>query len=113
MCTPAKEVLDMCVTNFGGHLTQRTPKNENWDISFSWELVGYRLTCMFLRNVVNHLYIKQEQARFLLWMETSIKGEQISEDIKRAIRDELTAMKRDPHRLSEKAAERITALLKR
>jgi hypothetical protein len=113
MTTPGKDVLDMCQANFGGHMHTRTPENLKWDTSYTWSLTGYKLTCMFLRNVVNHMYIKQEQARFLLWMETSTKGKPVSDDITSAIRKELAAMKHDPHRLSEKAAESINILLKR
>ena len=109
----AKFLLDILHTNHGGFLTKRSRNNQNpnWQDAYSWELVGYTTVEPFLRNFVNHLEIKQEQARLLLWMESNIKGKQVSEEVRQCIRDELKAMKRDPHRLSEKAQERILALL--
>lgn len=104
-------VLEQLQANFGGFLTERPSKNENWQSSTSWEVVGYSQCCKFLRNFANHLEIKREQARFLLWMETNLKGKQVSEEVRQCVRDELKAMKRDPHRLSEKAQEKIEPLL--
>lgn len=100
-------VLEMLKENHGGYLTYRETSNPNWEDSVSWELVGYGQVCSFLRNIVNHLLIKKEQARFLLWMEKEIKGNQVTDEVRQIIRDELKAMKRDPHRLSEKAQDRI------
>jgi hypothetical protein len=44
-------------------------------------------------------------------LETTVKGKQIASEAREFIRDELKAMKRDPHRLSEKAQERLIAIL--
>lgn len=108
---PGRDVLVIMKTNHGGHLVDRSvPEESNWTPSTSWELAGY-VSCQFLRNIVNHLIIKKEQARFLLWMETNVKGQHVSTEVRDAIREELAAMKRDPHRLSEKAQERIKSLL--
>ena len=96
-------LLDMLKTNHGGYLTYRESKNDNWEDSVCWELCGYSQVMPFLRNIANHLYVKHEQARFLLWMEKEIKGKQVADEARQFIRSELTAMKRDPHRLSEKA----------
>ena len=96
-------LLDMLKTNHGGYLTYRESKNDNWEDSVCWELVGYSQVCQFLRNIANHLYIKHEQAKLILWMENHVKGKQVADTARQLIRNELTAMKRDPHRLSEKA----------
>lgn len=96
-------VLEILKANHGGYLSYRETNNEKWEDSVSWELVGYSQVCSFLRNICNHLLIKQEQAKFLLWMEKEIKGKQVADKARQIIRDELKAMKRDPHRLSEKA----------
>lgn len=106
-------LLEWLHANFGGYLYLREYKQENWNQSTSWELVGYGQACTFLRNVVNHLYIKQEQARFLLYLERSVKGKPVGQDVRELIRNELKAMKHDPHRLSEVAEAQIDALLKR
>jgi len=109
MADNARFILEMLHTNFGGFISrrEREQKNPNWQNASSWELVGYHNVCPFLRNITNHLYIKKEQARLILWMEENLKGKQVSEEVRQCVRQELTAMKRDPHRLSEKAQENI------
>ena len=104
-------VLEILQANHGGHIYHRETTNEAWQDSASWELCGYSQVCKFLRNFKNHLLIKKEQANLLLWMENNIRGKQVAEEARRLIRDELKAMKRDPHRLSEKAQEEILKLL--
>ena len=99
-------LLDMIVANHGGYLSERKGSGTHQD-SISWELCGYDKVCSFLRNVVNHLLLKKEQARFLLWLELNIKGRQVSTEVRDAIREELKLARRDPHRLSEQAQERI------
>ena len=111
MAVSSKMLLDMLQTNHGGFLTYRESKNDNWQDSVSWELVGYSKVCPFLRNIANHLYIKHEQARFLLWMENNLKGRQVADEARQLVITELKAMKRDPHRLSEKAQELVSRLL--
>lgn len=100
-------VLEMLKENHGGYLTYRETNNDQWEDSVCWELVGYSQVCSFFRNIVDHLLIKQEQAKLLLWLEKEVKGKQVAEEARQLIRTELKAMKRDPHRLSEKAQERI------
>jgi hypothetical protein len=107
----AKHLLEQLQTNFGGHTCTRKFENPVWDDPFSWELAGYKAACPILRNIVNHLILKKEQARFCLWMETNLKGRHVSAETRDAVRDELKLMKRDPQRLSERAQERIAALL--
>jgi len=111
MADNAIALLGMLQNSLGGHMDHRESKNENWQSStcLSWD--GYKRACPVLRNIVKHLLLKREQARFCLWMETNIKGQQVSTEVRDAIRDELKLMKRDPHRLSEKAQERILSLL--
>lgn len=100
----------MLQTNHGGGCYERKGSGNHQD-SVCWELSGYKLVCPFLRNFSNHLFLKKEQARFLLWMEQNIKGQQVGTEVRDAIREELKAMKLDPQRLSEKAQERIIKLL--
>lgn len=107
----SKMLLVMLQANHGGFLSGRESKNPNWQSSTCWELVGYNNACPFLRNIVNHLYLKHEQAKFLLWMENNLKGKHTSDEVRALVRDELTAMKRDPHRLSDSAQEKILLLL--
>lgn len=102
-------LLEMCQANFGGGLCDREGSGTHRP-SVSWEAAGYTVACPILRNVVNHLFLKKEQARFCLWMETNIKGQHVSTEVRDAIRDELVLMKRDPHRLSEKAQARLLVM---
>ena len=111
MANNARFLLEILHMNHKGYLSDRDSKNSNWQDSTTWELTGYQQSCKFLRNIVNHLEIKKEQARFCLWMETNIKGKQVSAEVRDAIRQELKLMKADPHRLSEKAQENILELL--
>jgi hypothetical protein len=104
-------LLESLQNTYGGLLTERPSKNENWQSSTSWELVGYRQVCKFLRSLTKHLILKKEQARFVLWMETHIKGKQVGTEVRDACREELKLMKRDPHRLSETAQGNILAIL--
>ena len=111
MSNVALDLLKSIQLNHGGHLVSRTFDKPEWSDATSWELVGYKQACMFLRSIVNHLVLKKEQVRLLLWMETNIKGKQVSTQVRDAIREELKLMKRDQRRLSEKAQERIKSLL--
>ncbi len=111
MADSAAFLLQDCQLNFGGHLEHRESKNENWQSSTGWTVSGYKQVCPLLRNVVNHLILKREQARLCLWMETNLKGTRLEQDVLNAVREELKLMKRDPHRLSETAQDRILILL--
>ena len=112
MTEPGLEVLKMCQNSYGGYLLKsKPPKNNNWTQAYSWELSGYKQACPVLRNVTKSLFIKKEQARLCLWMETNIKGQQVSTQVRDVIREELRLMKHDPHRLSEKAQDNILEIL--
>ena len=111
MTEPGREVLTYAHNSYGGFLCERKAKDARWTDSISWECTGYKHACPILRNVFNHLFIKKEQARFCLWLEQNIKGQRVSAEVRDAVRKELKLMKRDPHRLSEKAGETIRRLL--
>ena len=111
MTDVALDILKMAQNSYGGHLCTRKVTNPKWTDSTSWELSGYSQACPVLRNIVNHLILKKEQARFCLWLERNVKGLHVSTDVRDAIREELKLMKRDPHRLSETAQDRLLAML--
>ena len=102
-----KDVLDILCNNFGGSIILRKSTNPNWSDAYSWELVGYKRVASFLRNIKNHLIIKKEQARFVLWCESNLKGKRLTLEVRKLAIQEMKAMKRDPHRLSEKAQDNI------
>ena len=103
-------LLKMAKNSLGGVLCYRKGSG-NWNDSVSWELSGYKQACPVLRNVVKHLILKREQARFCLWLERNIKGVHVSTEVRDTVREELKLMKRDPHRLSEKAQVSIFGML--
>ena len=109
MADSAKDLLETFQLNFGGHICTRelNLKNPAWQNASSWEATGYGPACSVLRNVVNHLILKREQSRLCLWMNEHIKGRQVHQKVRNLIRDELSLMKRDPHRLSEMAQTRV------
>ena len=111
MADNAAFLLEQCKANFGGHFEHRESTNEKWQSATGWILSGYKASCPVLRNVVNHLFLKKEQARLCLWMETNLKGTRLEQEVLTAVREEFKLMKRDPHRLSETAQERILKLL--
>lgn len=109
LATSSKFLLDILHSNFGGHISHRekSGNNPNWQDSDEWTLAGYDRVCPFVRNIANHLFLKREQARLVLWMEQHLKGKRSDHKIHDIIREESAAMKRDPHRLSETAQKRI------
>jgi len=111
MANNALQLLGLIQNSLGGRFDERVVDNPNWQNSTTLSWNGYKQACPVLRNIVNHLFLKREQARLCLWLETNVKGKQVSTEVRDAIREELKLMKRDPHRLSEKAQERIQALL--
>ena len=110
--SPSAFLLEIIKNFHGGSLIVRSSNNPVWSDSYSWELVGYRNVCKFLRNIAKHLILKKEQARLLLWIEKELKGKQVSLAVKDAMKEELGLMKRDPHRLSERAQERISLVMR-
>ena len=104
---PGKDVVELLKNNFGGHICINVPDNTKWSTAYKWELCGYHRTCPLLRNIVNHLIIKKEQARLILWLESNLKGKWLNTETRKVAIEELKAMKRDPHRLSEKAQSKL------
>lgn len=107
----SKFVLDMIQNTFGGNLYYREYNNEVWSNSYSWEITSYKNVCVLLRNLINFLYIKKEQAKFMLELEKIVRGKALSCDALKTIKQELSLMKKDPHRLSEKAVENLLQVL--
>lgn len=108
MSEPAKFLLDMFHANFEGdhHILKRSFKNPNWANAYSWGLHGKKLR-PFLQNIVNHLFLKKEQAKFAIWTIDNVMGKHVSNELRERLKNEMKAMKRDPHRLSETAVREI------
>ena len=109
---PGYDVIDLLVNNFGGNVEVRTPKNPRWSSSKTWCVTASRAV-MVLGNVKNSLIIKKEQAKLAIAWEKHLKGRYIPDSVKDVMSEEMRLMKKDPHRLSEKAVCRINDALKR
>lgn len=112
MTESAKEVLDILNTNFGGGLNTRAREfsNPNWQNAWEWGLYGKPLRPV-LQNIVNHLIIKREQAKLMIWAIDNLMGKHIPDAVRERLKEEMKAMKRDPHRLSEVAVRDIQELM--
>lgn len=112
MAESAKPVLDIFNTNFGGGLNKRPRKfdNPNWQDAWEWGLTGKSIRPV-LQNLVNHLIIKKEQARLLIWMIDHLMGKHVPDRVRERLQEEMKAMKRDPHRLSEAAVIELEKML--
>ena len=109
---PGFDVIDLLANNFGGNVETRTPKDPRWSPSKTWCVTASRAV-MVLGNVRNSLIIKKEQAKLAIAWEKHLKGTHVPEDVKDIMSEEMKLMKKDPHRLSEKAVYRIKNALKR
>lgn len=109
--TPGLKVLETLQANHGGGLHHRVVDNPNWMDSSTWQIQGKKVR-PFIQNIVNHLIIKKEQGRFLIWFIDNVMGKHQTTEIRECAKNELSAMKADPQRLSERAARKIQVLIK-
>lgn len=106
-----EQMVPQFIANFGGCLDskERQFQNPNWMPAHTWLLTGKIPLRRFLQNIVNHLIIKKEQARFAIWWIDNMMGKHATQSVRRLGVNELKAMKRDPQRLSEVAVRNIQA----
>ena len=112
-------VLEMIKANHGGNIwaSKLSHRNPNWQDASYWQIQGKKMRA-FLQNIIKHMYIKKEQAKFALWWVDNVMGKELNNClqtvegniIKQFARDELKAMKVDPQRLSEVAVKKLRAL---
>jgi hypothetical protein len=112
-----ENLLKSLRAQFGGHLSYRKPQSEKQQASVSWELLSEDDMRKFLVPFSAKLVLKREQANLALWWLDNLKGRQkhLHGDVdaaRHAFAEELRAMKRDPQRLSERAEQRILALMR-
>lgn len=112
-------LLEMLQAQYGGHLRDRTSNNPKQQNSASWEMLSGKDMRRFLEPLVPHLVIKREQAKLALWWLDNATskgcGGSYTHDLtpmRQAFCDELRAMKVDPQRLSERAVQHISALMR-
>ncbi len=104
-------------TKFGGHLAHRKAGKTSQQDSWSLEWLSGAEMHRILNLILPHLILKAEQARLILWWLDNASGRQRSkvagmEQAREAFVLELRAMKADPQRLSERAAEHIASLMR-
>lgn len=110
---PGEDMIPVFIANYGGcqEGEKRVWSNPNWLKPYTWCLTGKQHLRPFLQNIVNHLVIKKEQARLAIWWVDNFHGKHVADRAKRFGTDEFKAMKKDPHRLSERAVVEIKKLL--
>ena len=103
---------------FGGHLTRRKPTTPTQNPSWSLEWLSRKDILAILDVIEPYLILKAQQAKLARWWFENASGKQTKsgyvgmEQARKAFAEELSAMKRDPQRLSERAAERIVRLMR-
>ena len=112
-----KMMVEMMEANFGGNLEHLDRGNPNWQETHTWVLTGQVHLRALLQNIVNHMILKQEQAKLAIWWIDNMTGKRSdvvlqADPARRFAIDEMKAMKRDPQRLSGKAVESIIKMLK-
>ena len=100
------------LANFGGSKDSGKEPTGNWQQAHTWILTGATSLRKFLQNVVNHLAIKEEQARLAIWWLDHCGGKHVPEEVRRFAHEELKAMKADPQRLSERASAQIERMMR-
>lgn len=112
LTAPGYEIIESLMATYGGHIETRTPTDERWAQSKTWYVVSSR-AIMVLNQVKNSLIIKKEQAKLAIAWEKHFKGTGMTEEAREILKEEMKLMKKDPHRLSEKAVQRVKLALKR
>lgn len=103
---------------FGGGLYRRKSTAENQQSSWSLEWLSGRDIIAIFDTIEPHLILKAEQAKLVRWWLANASGRHTKsgyagmEEARKAFAEELSAMKRDPQRLSERAARRIAGLMR-
>ena len=107
-----KHVLDMLQNNYGGKLyCSGEQKNSNWKPTWSWRLYDRTQCRALFQNIKNHLLIKRAQAEFAIWCFDNVRGN-VTTEVADCLKCEFKQLKADPHRLSEKAALKVSALMR-
>lgn len=114
-----RAVLEDLQKTYGGHLYRRGRQAGAQNTSTSWELLTQQGIKNVLTLITPHLVIKREQAQLVMWWldnaSSAYSGRgnrtQMTE-ARKLFADEIKLMKQDPQRLSERAAEAITLLMR-
>jgi hypothetical protein len=111
-------MMQLLHTAFGGHLVRRKSTSPTQQASWSLEWLNQKAMKKLLNTILPHLILKREQAKLVLWWLDNASGRQSNngfpgmEQARYAFKNEMQAMKRDPQRLSERAAKHIASLMR-
>lgn len=108
---PGAFILEYIQNTYGGSIYKRESNNPQWADVYSWQLTGWSKVCYVLRQIKNFLHIKRNQAELVLKLENLVRGKNLTEDVIEVAKQELKLMKKDSHRLNEKALENILGVL--
>jgi hypothetical protein len=103
---------------FGGHIGRRQPQNAQQQSSWSLEWLSKDDITAILTRILPYLVLKGEQAKLALWWLDKASGRSNQsgmpgmDQAREVLQEEFRAMKRDPQRLSERAIERISQLMR-
>jgi LAGLIDADG endonuclease len=119
MADSARPLMELIHHVFGGHIVSRKSTMKNQQSSWSLEWLSNDAIRELLLTILPHLILKREQAKLALWWLDTASGRQSKqsefpgmEKARHAFKNEMQAMKRDPQRLSERAAEEILRLMR-
>lgn len=118
MADSALMIMQLLHKVFGGNLVRRQATKKNQQNSWSLEWLSGDAIRELLRTILPHLVLKAEQAKLALWWLDSASGRRADcgyagmEEARAFFQAEMRAMKRDPQRLSERAAARIESLMR-
>jgi len=118
MADGCRSLGEMLHGKFGGHFVSRKASGRNQQNSWSLEWLSGAEIRRILGMILPHLILKAEQAKLVLWWLDNASGRFTTagyvgmEQARAAFAEELRAMKLDPQRLSERAAERIASLMR-
>jgi len=106
----SKHVIDMLHNSYGGKVYRREYPNANWKPTYTWRLYAKTEVRAFCQNLFKHTFIKNEQMKLAIWCIDNLKTGLAVETAK-VLKEELKLQKGGPHRLSEKAQDKILAML--
>lgn len=118
MAANCRPLGDMLHKEFGGHIYDRKAQKEGQQASWSIEWLSRFEMRRILRLILPSLRLKREQALLISWWLSNATGRGWQSGFpgitqgRLAFVEELSAMKRDPQRLSERAIERISQLMR-
>jgi len=106
-----KHVVDLLENNYGGRTYLREYDNPNWKPTWTWRLYDKSKCRAIFQNIHQYCLIKGNQMLLAMWCYDNLRGE-VSREVMDTLKSEFKALKADPHRLSERATQKISELMR-